>query len=151
MTQNARLLNYLETHPNGITTLEAMQHLKILRLSQRVIELERLGYSISHTPEHTENGARVIRYKLITGESRELPAVSSARRAMKAEERDEPTIYGDDRRRLAASLPLAQDVTAHSNAVSSPPFAAPQVVHSLPTPSLVGSPAGAASYKPWLR
>ena len=28
-------------------------------------------------------------------------------------------------------------------------FAAPQVVHSLPTPSLVG--AGAASYKPWLR
>ena len=93
MTQNARLLNYLETHPNGITTLEAMQHLKILRLSERIRELSKY-YEFSHTPEHTENGARVIRYKLLN--------------------------------------------------------AAPQVVHSLPT-SPVGSPAGAASYKSWMR
>lgn len=63
MSQNGRLLNYLEQHPEGITTLEAMERLRILRLSQRVIELEQLGISIEHTPEKTEN-ARVIRYRL---------------------------------------------------------------------------------------
>ena len=55
MSQKAKLLRYLETHPNGITTLEAMTHLKCCRLSERIRELESLGYSISHTPEHTEN------------------------------------------------------------------------------------------------
>ena len=122
MTQNARLLNYLETHPNGITTLEAMQHLKVLRLSERIRELSKY-YEFSHTPEHTEN-ARVIRYRL-TGDKRSLPAtfpdaISAA--------------SGHEAGRSAANL-------------DSPPFPAPQVVHSLPTPSLVG----AASYKPWLR
>ena len=84
MTQNARLLNYLEQHPEGITTLTAMEHLRILRLSQRVIELERLGYHISHTPEHTNN-ARVVRYRLLkaaplpaTLPGREYPAPSLA-------------------------------------------------------------------------
>ena len=96
MTQNARLLNYLETHPNGITTLEAMQHLKVLRLSERIRELSKY-YEFSHTPEHTEN-ARVIRYRL-TGESRELPA---------------------SRVKTGNSLPVNY-VTAHSNVVSSPP------------------------------
>lgn len=63
MTQNARLLNWLEGH-DGVTTLEAMEHLRILRLSQRVIELERLGFLIDHEPEKTAGGARVVRYRL---------------------------------------------------------------------------------------
>ena len=66
ISQNARLLNFLETHSSGITTLEAMEQLRILRLSQRVIELERLGYHIEHRPEKTASGARVIRYRLIS-------------------------------------------------------------------------------------
>ena len=63
MTQNAKLLTYLESH-GSITTLEAMERLRILRLSQRVIELERLGILIEHLPEKTQSGARVIRYRL---------------------------------------------------------------------------------------
>ena len=64
MTQNARLLNYLERN-DGITTAEASDKLRVFRLSQRIIELEALGYRISHTPETTSAGARVIRYRLI--------------------------------------------------------------------------------------
>lgn len=62
--QNAKLLCYLEANPGGITTLEAMEKLRILRLSQRVIELERLGFSIEHKPERTQGGARVVRHSL---------------------------------------------------------------------------------------
>jgi len=64
MSQNGRLLSYLESH-GGITTLEAMEQLRILRLSQRIIELERLGFIIEHTPEMTPGGARVMRYSLL--------------------------------------------------------------------------------------
>ena len=125
MTQNARLLNYLETHPNGITTLEAMQHLKVLRLSERIRELSKY-YEFSHTPEHTEN-ARVIRYRLLKAAGLESASVRASVQTSK------PT----DGRPDSISAPI-----------SAAPFSAPQVVHSLPTPP-VG--AGAASYKAWMR
>ena len=48
MTQNARLLNFLESHPEGITQLGSFGILGICRLSERVRELERLGYIIDH-------------------------------------------------------------------------------------------------------
>jgi len=64
MTQNAQLLSYLETH-DGISTLEAMERLRILRLSQRVIELEHQGYLIEHQPEKTSQGKRIMRYRLL--------------------------------------------------------------------------------------
>jgi len=63
-TQNAKLLNWLERH-DGATTAEVTANLKIYRLSERIRELEALGYRISHTPETTSTGARVIRYRLI--------------------------------------------------------------------------------------
>ncbi len=64
MTQNAQLLSYLETH-DGISTLEAMERLRILRLSERCRELERLGYLIEHEPERTSTGKRIMRYRLL--------------------------------------------------------------------------------------
>ena len=64
MTQNAQLLNWLESHNNGITTLEASDNLRICRLSERIREIERLGFLIEHEPERTAGGARVIRYRL---------------------------------------------------------------------------------------
>ena len=64
MTQNARILNWLESHDEGITTLEASDNLRICRLSERIREIERLGFLIDHEPERTANGARVIRYRL---------------------------------------------------------------------------------------
>lgn len=64
MTQNARLLNFLERNPAGITQLEAFNTLGCCRVSERVRELERLGFLIEHEPERTTSGARVIRYRL---------------------------------------------------------------------------------------
>jgi len=66
MTQNGRLLAYLEAHPRGITQLEAFNALGCCRLSERVREIERLGYVLAHDAEKTPSGARVIRYRLIS-------------------------------------------------------------------------------------
>lgn len=66
MTQNAKLLAYLESHPNGVTQLESFNALGICRLSERVRELESLGYVLAHDAEKTQGGARIIRYRLIS-------------------------------------------------------------------------------------
>lgn len=66
MTQNGRLLNWLETHPGGITQLEAFNTLGICRLSERIREIEALDYIIEHRPEKTNGGARIVRYKLVS-------------------------------------------------------------------------------------
>lgn len=71
-TQNGKLLAYLERHPEGVTQLEAFTALGICRLSERVREIEALGYLISHEPEKTAGGARVVRYKLL-GQVRNTP------------------------------------------------------------------------------
>ena len=63
-SQNAKLLAYLESHDEGISTLEAMEQLRICRLSERVRELEAHGIVIEHEPERSNN-ARFIRYRLL--------------------------------------------------------------------------------------
>lgn len=65
MTQNAKLLRYLEQH-GSITTAEATDNLRIFRVSERIRELEALGWRFDHLPHTTEGGARVIRYKLVS-------------------------------------------------------------------------------------
>ena len=72
-TQNARLLCWLQSH-DGVTTLEAMSNLKCCRLSQRIIELERLGFTFSRTNETTPHGAHVVRYRLLKAAGRESRA-----------------------------------------------------------------------------
>lgn len=70
MTQNARLLSYLQQHPEGITRLEAMRDLGIMNLWARCAEIEKLGYLL-HREDGVEvqdrfgNKCRVTRYKLI--------------------------------------------------------------------------------------
>lgn len=69
MTQKARLLGYLQSHPEGITTLVAFGTMGICRLSERVRELEALDYVIQHTPIEvlTRNGvAHVMSYRLVS-------------------------------------------------------------------------------------
>ena len=61
--QNRNLLAYLETH-DGISTLEAMENLRICRLSERVRELEALGFLIEHERDVSLN-AHFVRYKLL--------------------------------------------------------------------------------------
>ena len=65
MTQNSRLLNFLERNPEGITQLEAFNTLGCCRVSERIRELERLGYLIEHEPVRTSKGHHLIRYKLL--------------------------------------------------------------------------------------
>jgi len=74
-TQNQRLLAYLKKHRKGITTLEAVLELGILRLSERIREIKNVGvpdektgwricWSIDKASETSSNGATVTRYKL---------------------------------------------------------------------------------------
>ena len=69
MTQNARILSWLEQHDEGVTQLEAFNTLGCCRLSERVRELSNAPYHchIEHRPARTHNGAHVIRYVLIEG------------------------------------------------------------------------------------
>ena len=63
--QNAKLLAYLESHDQGISTLEAMEQLRICRLSERIRELERdHGILIEHERDSSLN-AHFVRYKLL--------------------------------------------------------------------------------------
>ena len=68
MSQNGRLLAWLEQHPEGITQLGAFNILGICRLSERIREIERVGVEILHEPVTvpTREGkqAHVICYKL---------------------------------------------------------------------------------------
>ena len=64
MTQKSRLLDYLQSH-DGITSLEASRmNRPILRLSERVRELEAIGYQFERIDEKTDT-AHFVRYKLL--------------------------------------------------------------------------------------
>ena len=73
MTQLARIVRYLEIH-GSISTREAMHSLECYRCSERIRELERLGYVFDHQPEITDNGARIMRYVLLSAPQMPLPA-----------------------------------------------------------------------------
>ena len=62
--QNAKLLSWLQMHDDGISTLEAMENLRICRLSERVRELEALGFLIEHERDISMN-AHFVRYRLL--------------------------------------------------------------------------------------
>ena len=69
MTQCERLLDYLESHPNGITQYEAIPSLGILRLASRVSDLRKDGVKILSERVSVNNRwnekCYVSRYKLI--------------------------------------------------------------------------------------
>ena len=68
MTQNAKLLNWLETK-GPITQLTAFNALGVCRLSERIRELEQLGYTIEHTlveAPSRDGTAHVMQYRLIS-------------------------------------------------------------------------------------
>lgn len=69
MSQNAKLLSYLQTH-SSITTLEAMTHLGVCRLSERVRELEALGWVLRHervsVPTRDGKRASVVAYSILS-------------------------------------------------------------------------------------
>ena len=68
LTQNEKILNYLQTHKKGISPLEALEKFGCLRLSGRVFELKDMGYDIVTNIETTTNShgetKRYARYSL---------------------------------------------------------------------------------------
>lgn len=70
MSQNGKLLIHLESG-KSITQLDAFNLLGICRLSERIRELERLGFVINHesvsVPSRDGKNATVTRYTLISG------------------------------------------------------------------------------------
>lgn len=64
-TQKQLVLTHLRSR-GSITTLIATKRYQCFRLSQRIIELERDGYLINHTPVN-RNGRRYMAYSLVEG------------------------------------------------------------------------------------
>ena len=62
MTQKDALLKYLKNHKH-VTSWTAMEHLRCLRLSERVRELEAEGHKI-HRKWLSKDGKRVMAYSL---------------------------------------------------------------------------------------
>lgn len=71
MTQLAELKKHLRRNRKGITQLEAFNTLGVCRLSERIRELEGMGWQIDRKPEMTTNRygntTRVVRYRMIKG------------------------------------------------------------------------------------
>ena len=68
-SQHKKIWNFLEVHPEGLTTLEACYKLRITNLPKRISEMLMLGYPISKTPETYINSEgtreRIMRYRMV--------------------------------------------------------------------------------------
>lgn len=73
-TQSQRILDYLKNH-HGITQIEAIRDLGILRLASRICELKEAGYPICGTMIDVTNRfgerCKVKEYRLQKGEENE--------------------------------------------------------------------------------
>ena len=69
MSQNAKILHFMETHKRGITPLQAMEKFGCMRLSGRIHELREMGYDISSDLVEVKNRygetCRVSQYRLV--------------------------------------------------------------------------------------
>jgi hypothetical protein len=68
-TQNERVLKYLQTHKRGITQLQALDKLGVLRLSGRIHDLREMGYpimtNIIEVPNRYGEISKVAEYRLM--------------------------------------------------------------------------------------
>lgn len=69
MTQNEKILRYMQTHKRGITPLQAMDRFGCMRLSGRIHDLREMGYDISSNLVEVKNRygdtCRVSQYRLV--------------------------------------------------------------------------------------
>ena len=69
MSQNEKILKYMQTHKRGITPLTAMEKFGCMRLSGRIHDLREMGYVISSELVEVKNrygdSCRVSRYTLV--------------------------------------------------------------------------------------
>ena len=69
MSQNEKILKYLQTHKRGITQLKALEKFGCLRLSGRIHDLREQGYpimtNIVEVPNRYGEVSRVAEYRLV--------------------------------------------------------------------------------------
>ena len=68
MTQCENILEYMTTHPGGITPADAIEQFHCFRLAARIADLKCKGYKIESTlVKETRNGIKIqySRYRLI--------------------------------------------------------------------------------------
>ena len=69
MSQNERILKYMQTHKRGITQLKALEKFGVLRLSGRIHDLREMGYPIMtnmiEVPNRYGEISRVAEYRLV--------------------------------------------------------------------------------------
>ena len=70
MTQSEMIIDYLKTHPNGLTPQDAVSLFGCMRLSGRIFDLKSMGYPIATEMETKKNrygrSVTYARYKLVT-------------------------------------------------------------------------------------
>lgn len=64
MTQKEMVLDYLETHPEGLTPLMALEQFGCMRLASTVCKLKADGHDIQSRLVRTSTGKRVAVYTL---------------------------------------------------------------------------------------
>lgn len=73
MSQASDILDYLKTHEEGITPIEALQLFGCMRLAARIADLKADGHRIARTDDIHEGG-RHARYRLVIAEERRTVA-----------------------------------------------------------------------------
>ena len=71
MSQKNEILDYLQTHEEGITPADAMRLFGCMRLAARIADLRLAGYSIIAENERHDGGNHA-RYKLETEEKKKI-------------------------------------------------------------------------------
>lgn len=69
---SAAILWLLETHPEGVTPLMALEEAGCFRLGARIWDLRHDGYAINAEMVRTPSGKTVARYTLATNEQLRL-------------------------------------------------------------------------------
>lgn len=70
ISQNKKILRYLETHKRGITSMDAFTRFGISRISARIFDLRQMGYPIQTIREVKNNAdGQTIQYaRYVLGE-----------------------------------------------------------------------------------
>ncbi len=64
MSQNTQILNYLQTHPNGLTQVQAVEQFRCYRLGARIYDLKAMGHQIA-THMIWQGDKRFARYVMV--------------------------------------------------------------------------------------
>jgi len=77
MTQSEMIIDYLKTHPNGLTPQDAVSLFGCMRLSGRIFDLKSMGYPIATEMETKKNrygrSVTYARYKLVREDKSDNP------------------------------------------------------------------------------